>query len=218
GGAGVVQAGRVAQRGRLRQQRQELLVPGGQGLHDLELGHVGGALQHPGAPHVGQHVERALVDGGRQRLPAGRPVEVEVNPGRYGPQPYLGFGVVSVRDPGNWHGLLSYGPARWTVMISPVSFHRNQASPATSSGDTIQCSATLLVVMRSASGSRPNSYWLTGYSSGQPSCVHMSPAMWASMPSATHNPSTGTCHGVTRARSQRCQITRKASAIPAASP
>ena len=55
-------AGRVAQGRRGRHHWQELLVPGGEGLHDPELGHVRGPLQDSGPLHV----------GGRRRRPRRR--------------------------------------------------------------------------------------------------------------------------------------------------
>jgi len=61
-GAGVMHARRVTQRRGRRQQRQELLVARGQGLHHLQLGHLGGPLENRGPPHVGQHIEGDLVD------------------------------------------------------------------------------------------------------------------------------------------------------------
>ena len=81
GRAGVVQAGRVAQRHPRRHQRQELLVAGREGLHHLELGHLRGPVQDGRPLHVGQDVEGDLVDGagqlvsrppGRSRAPARR--------------------------------------------------------------------------------------------------------------------------------------------------
>ncbi len=106
GGAGVVQARRVAQRHPGRHQRQELLVAGRQGLHHLQLGHVCGPLEDGRAPHVGQHVKGDLVDRAGEVVAVG-PVEVEFQPGRKISQASFGFGAVGVGHPGEWHGSAS---------------------------------------------------------------------------------------------------------------
>ncbi|HEX6525163.1 MAG TPA: hypothetical protein VF070_34940 [Streptosporangiaceae bacterium] len=106
----------------------------------------------------------------------------------------------------------------WAATAGPVFRQANQASATSSSGVTIQCSASLFVVILIRCGSSPKSWRLSGYSSGQPWWVHMSPARWASIPTTTHTVRTGIRPGVVRATSQPCHVTTAAAAIPAASP
>ena len=75
----------------------------------------------------------------------------------------------------------------------PMSCQTERASPATSSGKTIQVSDSLAVVNCSGLGRRWNSCMLTGQKIGQPPCVSSSPAMCAAQPSATAIASIGTC-------------------------
>ena len=82
GRAGVVQPGRVAQRHPGRHQRQELLVAGREGLHHLQLGHVGGPVEDGRPLHVGQDVEGDLVEACREARP--RPRGRSRAPGRPG--------------------------------------------------------------------------------------------------------------------------------------
>ncbi len=103
-GAGVVQPGRVAQCHLVRQQRQDVLVAGREGLHDLKSRHLPDLVEHGGALHVGQHVEGGFVGRGGEVVSVG-PVEVEFQPVRYAPEPPLCFGEAGVGNPGQWHGV-----------------------------------------------------------------------------------------------------------------